>query len=612
MDCAESPLDLSLQAEIWFYTPETETWERVYQSPEDIPIPKDPSKFVARDIGFRGMTVFRKPDGTEALYVLGVNSRSWTTNEEEEVPCPRILRSTDGVNFEAVPPDPDFPPCVEDYEGAVASYRSTAIYNGRLFITAGSSLGSGIVLESDYPSAGKYSFRPVTPEGMQVWEIIPFNGYLYVGTADKEGYGIYKTTAEDGPPYEFIPVVTQGGYRRNPLSKSVVSMFVFGNKLYVGTNRPVELIRINPDDTWDLIVDRPRATPDGWKVPLSSFDSEFDWPLNVHIWRLQAHEGVLYAGTIDQSTRLLRGIPVIGKVFEKKFGFDLYGSPNGWYWTPITTNGFGNKFQMGLRTFASTPHGLFLGTYNSWGGLQIWKGKRANDITDASLGLDSPPHPPARLEAEQKDGAVLLSWSEKSDGKLFRIFRSTLKRVDKVLPKKIGKKLPDIITDETGCEVPSIQQDFYGPEPFIEIGSTDQFFYLDTDAENGQMYHYYVVAENATGQVSTPSNLVRVPSLAPAVTFYRVQKNINNLARKGIASTAYKRLFVRDLKRVRKALRGNEHQRALKILTRMQMVLAKNDVLTPWHAEDLHILVGKVIRRIQLVKEGILSASDLD
>ena len=610
-DCTENPLDLPVQAEIWCYTPETETWERVYQSPKDTPIPKDPAKLVARDVGFRGMTVFTEPDGTEALYVLGVNSRAWTGTEDEEVPCPRILRTTDGVNFEAIPPDPALPPCVEGYDGDVAGYRSTAIYKGRLFITVGTSGGSGVLLESDNPSAGKDSFRPVTPDGMLVWEVIPFNGYLYVGTIDiKEGYGIYKTTAEGEPPYEFIPVVTQGGYLPKHPSMAVVSMFVFKNRLYAGTDKPVELIRINPDDTWDLIVGKPRATPDGMKVPLSGFDSGFDWPLNRHLWRMQEHEGVLYAGTFDQST-WLRNFPIIGKLVERKMGFDLYASLDGIHWTPITTNAFGDKFQWGLRTFASTPHGLFFGTYNFGGGLQIWKGTK--EMADDSLGLGSPPTPAARLEAEKKHGAVVLSWSGKPDSRRFRIFRSTLKGASKVLPKKIAKKLPDMIMDEIRYELPSIREDLYVPGPFIEIASTDQFFYVDTNTKNDQKYHYYVVAEDATGEVSTPSNLVRVPSLAPVVTFYRVQNTINSLARRGkIKSLATKKRLVRALRKARNVLTKNDPKSALRILIRIRTGLAKNEALAPWHAEDLDILLSKLIRRVRLAKQGILSASDLD
>src|SRR5215217_9680846 len=99
--CTPDPLDLDLRAEIWRYTPETQQWERVFQAPE-IPIPDRPGKFTSRDIGFRDMTVFREPDGTEALYVAGVTAREYIPG----LPPPRILRTTDGSTFEPVPQDP--------------------------------------------------------------------------------------------------------------------------------------------------------------------------------------------------------------------------------------------------------------------------------------------------------------------------------------------------------------------------------------------------------------------------------------------------------------------------------------------------------------------------
>ena len=68
--------DLALGAEIWRYTPETRTWERVYKSPVDIPVVDSQGnpRMTARDIGYRGMAIYTEADGTEALYVAGVSS----------------------------------------------------------------------------------------------------------------------------------------------------------------------------------------------------------------------------------------------------------------------------------------------------------------------------------------------------------------------------------------------------------------------------------------------------------------------------------------------------------------------------------------------------------
>ncbi len=75
VECTPAIEDLPLAAEIWQLTPETNTWARVFVSPQDIPIAWDanqvPTKFTARDIGFRGMASFVEQDGTEALYHIG-------------------------------------------------------------------------------------------------------------------------------------------------------------------------------------------------------------------------------------------------------------------------------------------------------------------------------------------------------------------------------------------------------------------------------------------------------------------------------------------------------------------------------------------------------------
>jgi len=106
---AKLRLRLRLAAEIWSYTPETRVWERVFKSPEDVPIGGVPQKFTARDIGFRGAVVFTEPGGVEALYVAGVSASSlfeglprWA-GDPQGYPPPRILRSVDGVSWQPVP-----------------------------------------------------------------------------------------------------------------------------------------------------------------------------------------------------------------------------------------------------------------------------------------------------------------------------------------------------------------------------------------------------------------------------------------------------------------------------------------------------------------------------
>ena len=519
IECTDSPQDLPLQAEIWRWTPETETWERVFQSPNDVEIPAYPGKYTARDIGFRGMTLFTEADGTEALYVAGVTSRMYNKG----LPPPRLLRSTDGATFEPVPQDPGtFLGDLESLDGIdINTFRSVTAYNGRLYVIAGRIRGDGVLLEGINPAGGNDNFRLVSPPGLRVFDLLPFNGWLYVATYNPvEGYSVLKTDASGTPPYNFLPVVTDGGFAEPLYSRGALSMHIFKGRLYVGTDRPAELIRIYPDDSWDLVVGTPRETPDGTKSPLSGFGPGFDYAMNVHIWRMQAHDGWLYVGTCDQSTAW-KEIPFINDIFEPYMGFDLFTTPDGEHFTMLTRTGFDHRLDYGVRTFASTPYGLFLGTTNEYYGTRVFRGVHGQVYTiyfpllqkQGSNGdretrghgdTGSPrvtPSPPLRvsplLEVESKDGVVVLSWEMPSGAARFRIYRSDF-------------------TSNRQLQIPDLDPDVWIPGPFVEIGTTDQFFFVDTPALTDQRYyHYYVLAEDAQGNISQPSNLVRAPSLRP-------------------------------------------------------------------------------------------------
>ncbi|HLF87552.1 MAG TPA: hypothetical protein VI451_01270, partial [Anaerolineales bacterium] len=347
-ECTPDPKDLPLQAEIWCWTPETDAWERLYQSPQDLRIPGHPGWFTAREVGFRDMVVFVEPDGTEAMYVSGVNTKFIF----RPVPAPRLLRSTNGHHFEPIPQEPG------TFMGdlGTCTLRTISIYENRLYVITGSIRGDGIVLESSNPAAGNDHFRKISPEGVSVFEMCTFNGFLYLGIRDARGYSIIKTDATGSPPYAFKTVVPKGAYLPKP-SMSVISMYEYQGRLYVGTDRPGEVIRINPDDTWELVVGTPRKTPDGWKFPISGLDVGFGNWLNGHIWRMCEHDGRLYIGTWNMATEF-RMAEEEKAALEPSYGFDLYETSDGWHYAPITTNGFYDRFNYGLRSFSSTPHGL--------------------------------------------------------------------------------------------------------------------------------------------------------------------------------------------------------------------------------------------------------------
>ena len=587
VECADDSRDMPLQAEIWRYTPETENWALVYRSPNDVEIPDNPGYYTARDLGYRTMAVFREPGGQEALYVGGATvNLLWPP-----MPPPSILRSTDGVTFEPVPQDPGT--LLGDLGQDQATFRDMEVYNGRLYVINGKIQGYGALLEAEYPAGGNDNFRWVTPEGMRVFEIAPFNGFLYLGLMglrpDAKGYSVVKTDATGTPPYDFMPVVTDGGFLQPFPSDCVVSMYVFKDRLYVGTNRPAELIRINPDDTWDLLVGKPRETSGGWKYPLSGFGAGFDWPLNVHIWRMQEHEGGLYVGTADESTKWGNMIASLDPLFQPWYGFDLYFTSDGFNFHMITRKGFEDKFNLGARTFASTPQGLFLGTANYYYGTQIWK-----EIPEKV----NYPQSPERLEVESKEGTVILSWEDSPMATRFHVFKADWFSSNSQF-QKIGTTDQFFFVD---------QVDFASTDPqfekvFEEMGMINDYIKCSNDLVN-KVYHYYVIAEDADGNISGPSNVIRAPSLFPPVTFESLNDTIVDW--NGPFELRLTLWWAKFLVKI-----GNLEEALRKLEQLSQRVIDDPTLLEPWRAEDLVILLGKLERRVQLAQLNLIDPQDL-
>lgn len=388
VQCTADPTDLPLRAEIWVWSPDTRAWTRVFQSPQDVPIPGT-NKFTARDIGFRGMTVFQEPDGTQALYVGGCSAKALYGIQAPG----RLLRTVDGVNFTPVPQDPGT--FFGDRPGMCL--RGIEEYNGKMYIVSTNFKGEGVLLESANPALGNDSFRQVSPDNVRVYEIATFNGFLYATFDSPQGFGLYKTNASGPLPYIYTPIILNGGYLQQGGNPIALSMKVFNGDLYVGSdsvrtissvfcalqafcvssifgNGGAELFRVHPDDTWDIVVGLPRATQQGAKTPLSGYRSGFSWPLNQHLWRMEVFDGRLYVGTYDVSTELRNAPNGLGAALAPEFGFDLWYTTDGVHFTAVDVTGFEDPFNYGVRSLQATPYGLFLGTANPFYGLRIYLG----------------------------------------------------------------------------------------------------------------------------------------------------------------------------------------------------------------------------------------------
>jgi hypothetical protein len=364
--CPPTIADDDLRAEIWRYTPHNRRWTMVYRSPT-VPNPDAAGKRVARDIGYRGMVVFKQSGARSALYVAGVTADEFIPGLARRYP-PRILMTTDGTHFRAVRGGPGV---IHDSMGPrrPIGYRAMTVVHGALYVTASSGLtGDGVVLRVDDPAGPSPRFTQVSPSHLDVFELATFAGHLYAGTGDsQQGYGVWR--ADGGRRLTWIPVVTDGAGHGATVT-SVVSMEAYHGQLYVGASGwgtsifPVsELIRIKRDGTWDVVVGNPRSVAGTVKAPVSGLGDGFGNPFNIHFWRMVVYKGALLLGTNDWSWSLM-GTPGLDSAVRSEFGFDLYGTCNGNAWWMATRNGFGRPDDFGVRTLVTSPAGLFLGTTN--------------------------------------------------------------------------------------------------------------------------------------------------------------------------------------------------------------------------------------------------------
>ncbi|GEM_PF-420938 len=411
--------DYDMRAQIWRFDPRTEKWKRVFVSDT---VMTDDGFEAPVSFGFRNLVPFRcRGETMEALY-----APTWGTSLS---PATMMLRTYDGENFEFVS-EPGLG-LGSGFRGA----RPLVAFKDRLFIAPvmgkkkaqACTADTMTILVNPDPARQQWQVacRPHFGDSgnRSVYSMCVFDDHLYAGTLNvKDGFQLWKTRAEGTPPYRWTRVLTHGAHRGR-LNQAVFSMFPFKGALYVGTGiqsggfdreynvgpAPPEVLRVYPDDSWELLTGTSRITSDGLKIPLSGMEAGFGNIASAYMWVMQEHEGWLYVGTAVWSPFLRfygwerwprRVDKIIDSVrfdeyISRSAGFDMWRTRDGVQWFPVTRNGFGNPYNIGVRTFASTPYGLFVGSANSFGprvavkraagwvyednvrgGLEIWQGSR--------------------------------------------------------------------------------------------------------------------------------------------------------------------------------------------------------------------------------------------
>jgi len=542
----EVTLAQSLAAEIWEYTPGTNTWRMAFQSPSTIPITVSGTPVItALDVGYRGMEVYTETDGTQALYVGTVTSGGayepapFQTNGW---PPPRILRTTDGQIWTPIPQDTGtFLGNIGNYflnpTTKVRSFRSITPFNGQMFVTAASYEGSGIIIASANPSAGDNTFQQVGPNWsvLPTWDVVPFNNYLYAATGflpqenpGATGYGLYKTAATGTPPYTFLPIIVDGGNQTNAslLSPNGLQLLIFRNELYMGTAEPSELLKVRADDSWDLVVGEPRPLTAGMKVgtsgangmvtPLSGIGAGLGNWMNGHFWRLTSITGMqepdqttsgqnIFLGTWDWGVAIQQYVSLISldTLYTHQFGTDVYRSEDGIHWSVITQAGFGDPNNSGTRSLEATPVGVFLGTARQRFGAEVL----------VRTGASSNPLPsPRRLRAQSgvtSGQTVSLAWDPTPGATRFNVYRAL---VNPTAPSSSVLASAAISNPEGGTvNAGTANSPASFPFPYNLVAQTVGSTYTE-QAPTSLPSLYYVRAVDANGNLSDPSDIVAAPS----------------------------------------------------------------------------------------------------
>jgi hypothetical protein len=375
--------DDDLRAQVLAYEPEAQTWRCAYRSP----LVEGHGGEVPRELGYRGMALFRAPDDSAAaLYVAG-----WASARSGRPPT--LLRSRNGIDFDAIG--------TLGRDPTITSYRTLLASGGRLYAAptgrlggAANTAGAAVLQTTRSPMAGwRTAFAGAEESDLGIVEAVPFGRALYASTINNRGFSLWRCLPKGPPPYTWTRILAQGA-GRGPLNQAGLSLCVFNDALYIGTAiqnggydraakigpAAAELLRVHPDGSWDLIVGDQRGTADGKKQPLSGLGSGFDNPFNAYIWRMVVHEGWLYASTYNWAVFLpylsLREFPGLrsriddthrARLTEEWGGFELWRSNDGIRWSPVIQDGFGTPYNYGGRALVSTPHGLMVGTANPFG-----------------------------------------------------------------------------------------------------------------------------------------------------------------------------------------------------------------------------------------------------
>jgi hypothetical protein len=381
------------------------------------------------------MVTFSDKWGKQAVYAASGASL---------IPGRLLLKSTDGTSWQNVVTAPTL---------LESDSRSMAVHNRKLYVAPTGAANPATIWATDDPvtTGNGSNWKKVADFTIQrpgrnvaVVSMVSFRGRLYAGTQnDEAGFQVWRSNTADPKLDDWTRIIDSGA--GDMASTRALTMAVFRDNVIVGTSmfpisanpagllppKGFELIRIRPNDSWELLVGDfvAQKPPEGIPVPRlakSGWPGGFGNILNLYCWSLRSNNGVLYLGTFDVSSFLsllfpegiffdsaladgraglqeaLGGLDKLG--LEKYygpyrqfvaappegdaaaadagttqavipnyfFGADLWKSTDAVHWEPVTLNGFGNPKNYGVRVMLRPwNNSLLIGTANPFDGLEV-------------------------------------------------------------------------------------------------------------------------------------------------------------------------------------------------------------------------------------------------
>lgn len=237
------------------------------------------------------------------------------------------------------------------------------------------------------------------------WSMTVYGNSLYLGTGNAGGCELWRTS--DGVSWQ--PVIAYGNIvsarlhgalssrgfgRKVLLIDGIRELTVYNNELYMGLTRPLFWgVSLQTDWGWEYLrlPVYPMLGAQIWKYTVDNnsllrvvggvgdkpWRNGFGDRQNFEIWSMETSNGCLYAGTmkpIPTYVTLQRNKAFDWSVYiTKQQGSGQLWEFNGNEWNCITTNGFGDAYNVGFREMIDYNGSLVVGTMNLETGCELWK-----------------------------------------------------------------------------------------------------------------------------------------------------------------------------------------------------------------------------------------------